>query len=353
MDKSKEKQIKAYLPKVVVGMLIAIGLLWCLFSYQLYQYEEGILDVYSKQQDAYVQLVLDQINLKENRMDEEIINDILYSLDASTNKYWTFSKTESMLFVKDVVETNKYMGITAESYYSERDAKDFLDNLKLNLVTHRNITISDKTYIASGVAFEYKDSIYKLCLLTNRDVLLDNNMFLGSKVLISTVIGVILIFSFLIISIVVRKYVTIALKNLEIKNDNMELQKSIENLNERLAEKNANVTRQRLWNEELLPDFIRKLNLRENKEVAIVSVIFETKEARNDMLNKASVTLDEAVLRFSFGENNVIIIGIGSNVEDIMWGIRPCLDDKCKIGKTLLTDSKHLDMNVINDLKDD
>ena len=40
---------------------------------ELQRYEDGILDVCATQQDAYVQLVLDKINLKDNRNDEKNI----------------------------------------------------------------------------------------------------------------------------------------------------------------------------------------------------------------------------------------------------------------------------------------
>ena len=84
-----------------------------LFAYmQISIYESGILEVCATQQDAYVQLVLDQINIKSNRDDEQIIKEILGTMDASSNRYWTFSKDQSMLFVKDVTETNKYKGVT-------------------------------------------------------------------------------------------------------------------------------------------------------------------------------------------------------------------------------------------------
>ena len=78
------------------------GALGGLITYILIgRYEKGIIEVCATQQDAYVQLVLDQINLKDNRDDEEIINDILKTMDSSSNKYWAFSKNQSMLFVKD------------------------------------------------------------------------------------------------------------------------------------------------------------------------------------------------------------------------------------------------------------
>lgn len=88
--------------------VVAAAALGGLITYILIgRYEKGIIEVCATQQDAYVQLVLDQINLKDNRDDEEIINDILKTMDSSSNKYWAFSKNQSMLFVKDVLETNR------------------------------------------------------------------------------------------------------------------------------------------------------------------------------------------------------------------------------------------------------
>ncbi len=55
------------------------------FAYtRINKYEEGVLEVCATQQDAYVQLVLDQINLKSNRDDEQIINDILGTMNSSS-----------------------------------------------------------------------------------------------------------------------------------------------------------------------------------------------------------------------------------------------------------------------------
>ena len=115
-----------------------------LFAYmQISIYESGILEVCATQQDAYVQLVLDQINIKSNRDDEQIIKEILGTMDASSNRYWTFLKDQSMLFVKDVTETNKYKGVTPATYYISDSAKDFLDSLTVNNVTHSYIDVND------------------------------------------------------------------------------------------------------------------------------------------------------------------------------------------------------------------
>ena len=161
---------------------ICFAIIAGLFAFmQIGRYENGILEVCAEQQDAYVQLVLDQINLKDNRDDEQIIKDILGAMDASSNRYWTFSKDQSMLFVKDVTETNKYKGVNTATYYISDSAKEFLNNLSVNNVIHSYIEINDNRYIASGVMFEYKGDAYRLCLLTEKDVLLDNNAYLGFR----------------------------------------------------------------------------------------------------------------------------------------------------------------------------
>jgi len=90
-----------------------------------------------------VNLVLDQINLRKYLNDQEIIEDILGTLDASSNKYWTFSTEQTMLFVKDVLETNKYKGFTTATYFVSEDARGFLERLRMNRVIHGNITVAD------------------------------------------------------------------------------------------------------------------------------------------------------------------------------------------------------------------
>ncbi len=66
--------------------------------------------IYATQQDNYVQLVLDQINLQENGTEESIISDIIETLDSGNTHYWTLSKEENILFVKNVTETRQISG---------------------------------------------------------------------------------------------------------------------------------------------------------------------------------------------------------------------------------------------------
>ena len=139
--------------------VICFSVIAGVFAYtRINKYEEGVLEVCATQQDAYVQLVLDQINLKSNRDDEQIINDILGTMNSSSNKYWTFSKNQSILFVKDVLETNRYKGVTTATYYESESATEFLNNLQNNRVTHDFIEIDGNSYVASGVHLNIRTS---------------------------------------------------------------------------------------------------------------------------------------------------------------------------------------------------
>ena len=342
--------MKKIVAKTVVIMLCVVAALSGVFWWQLKRYEDGIIDIYANQQDAYVQLVLDQINLKENREEEEIINEILSSLDASTNKYWTFSNAQSLLFIKDVLETNKYKGFTSESYYSDENARNFLETLIVNKVTHSIVTVDEKSYVASGVAFEYSGNEYKLCLLTNRDTLLENNSFLGSKVLICTVIAIILIFMFLFTTISARRYQQVLEKNGEIKQDVAELQAHVAELNDALREKRSRDTKQKIWSEDLLPDFIARMGERGIQKAAFIVVRCRNEAAKKEFLAGANITLDESVIRFEKNENDILLIGIDMNCRLLSPSVIPCIVEGCSMGERLdVNGNENLTLDYVNE----
>ena len=141
----------------VISVLIVVAAtgMGVLGVHQAQEYERSTLAIYAEQQDAYVQLVLDQINLLEDRSDEEIVQNILGSLDTSGRKYWTLTKDQALLFVKDITETNRYKGLTTETFFTSDSAAHFLKKLAVNRVVHQMITLDGDRYVASGVIFEY------------------------------------------------------------------------------------------------------------------------------------------------------------------------------------------------------
>ncbi len=191
-EQKELKRVNAWLVLVVV--LVFTEITAAIGWKQLQKYEEGILSVYATQQDGYVQLVLDQINLKENRDDSEMIEDILHTLDSSNSHYWTMSQQNDIVFVKDVLETNRYKGFSTQTYYSTKSADAFINNLQVNKVTHAVIEMNGREYVASGVLFSYNHMNYHLCLLTGKDVILDQNDYMSAKICLILLVVLMLLF---------------------------------------------------------------------------------------------------------------------------------------------------------------
>ena len=217
---------------VVVLTLVFVGM----DVLQVRDIDSGIVEAVAVEQDGYVQLVLDQINLQPDRTDEEIINDILGTLDTNGGRYWTFSRGSTMLFVKDVSETSRYRSLMAESYFDSGSGQDFLNELSKDEVTHDVITIEGEQFVASGALFDYGGSTYRLCLLTNRDMLLSSNAMLGSR---SRLIALL----FLELGIFLVLSIYLAMKGQRARDERQEanerevrLGESVERLNARLLE---------------------------------------------------------------------------------------------------------------------
>lgn len=317
MKKTKLKTKKKFsginvLATTTFWMVMLVAFSSVFTFYQLQVQEDGILDVCATQQDAYVQLVLDQINLKDNRNDEEIINDILSTLDSSTNKYWTFSKDKDMLFVKDVIETNRYKGLTAISYYDSESAKEFMEDLELNKVMHASIEVGEKEYVASGVSFKYADEDYRLCLLTNKDVILNNNKFMEARIELVILVGFMLVVVLVTSMLFARKQQQLK-ENIGEKLESInDLQKTIAQQNEMYGQKDHYDTRYQLWNKSLIKEFIEKLQKKNVNRAIVVRIHCMNEEDKKEFFDKASVVLDKKVLRFVINEKDILLMFIGT-----------------------------------------
>lgn len=329
---------------VLMFSVLAGGYLY----YQLFQLEEGVLDVCAKQQDAYVQLVLDQINLKQNRDNEEIIEDILSTLDASSNKYWTFSKEEDMVFVKDVLETNKYKGLTAASYYSSDTAREFLKGLRVDRVTHAEIRIQEKDYIASGVTFRYRDAEYRLCLLTNKAVLLDNNMFLGAKIEFITLAAVVLLVFIVVVMAMAFKLQKTQDEKLQAMNLISELGYRLERMDEQLMGKALHDRYQDLWLRDALPDFLIKLKKRDSFPLVFAHITCENMDMMREFLGHAKNMMDKNVIRFRITNKDLLFIFVRDTEENVKWNLVPALTGGVTLRKCFVIESKQeLDLHYI------
>lgn len=324
-------------------LVIVIVVICSLFAwYQINSLEKGILDVCATQQDAYVQLVLDQINLKDNRDDDEIINEILSTLDTSSNKYWTFSKDRSMLFVKDVIETNRYKGLTTISYYDSDSARDFLDSLQRDRVTHKNITVNGKDYVASGVAFGYNGEEYRLCLLTNKNVILNNNRFMTSRMEMLILIGFIMVMLLAVSMLFAGKLESVTKVVGEKEDSIKQLQRTVGHLNELLSQKEHYDTRYQMWSSDVISEFMGKLKLKKVKNVVVARIHCQNNSFRGDFLNRACVLLDKRVLRFVIGDTDILLLYVQYTEEMARNSLNMLLNNGIKIEFLEELDLEHI-----------
>ena len=298
----------------LIGATFGFVFLIAIIGYFLMQqYENAILKVYSEQQDNYVQLVVDQINVQPDRTDAEIITEIIDTLDSGASRFWTLSKNETLLFVKNVTETNLYQGVRTEEFYESDSANLFLETLTLNRVKHDIIIMENIRYVASGVLFEYMGELYRICLLTNETVILDNNEFLSAKIdMFIYVFGLVLLILIVVLAtenMVYQRQIHILKLNERIRNLNLRLQDQ----ERELEFVNFYDSRWNLFNMNLLGKFLKKFDDKGIKSAVYVELLFASKSERKDFLNQTEFLLDERVMRFDKSETELVLIftGIG------------------------------------------
>jgi len=330
--------------RIWLGVAICLALLFALFSViQIRKYEKSVLDIYADAQDAYVQLVLDQINIAADRTEFEIVEDILGTLDSSSNRYWTFSSEEALIFVKDVTETNRYKGFTTSNYYVSEEAKLFISNLRTNKVVHDIIPINEKSYVASGVAFEYNDMMYQMCLLTNPQTVLDHNVYMNARINLSVMIGVVLLL-FLITA--VRMVLTNHKKDECFKAEheaNGNLRRTVEKLTAALERQRLFDIQHTVFHHDILPMLLEKLAVRNIKTYCIFTLCYETTEQKDAFLKKCQVLFDQRVFRFqNTEEQRIIIVVIQQKKEEMMRLLKPMLGDGVRLERLVVKQNRNM-----------
>ena len=330
---SKEKRMGIWIAAVICIVLAFAGFA----AYQIKRYEKSVLDIYADAQDAYVQLVLDQINIATDRTEYEIVEDILGTLDASSNRYWTFSSEEALIFVKDVSETNRYKGFTTSTYYVSDEAKHFIGNLRTNRVVHEVIPINEREYIASGVAFEYNDTMYQMCLLTNPRTVLDHNIYLNARINLCVMIGIaLLLFLLTAIAFVLQHHkLGEALQNEKTANES--LRRSVEKLTAALERNRLFDTHLTVFNHSILPMLQEKLEARNVAPYCIFYLRYETEEARKTFLERSQLMLDHRVFRFhDEEEKRIILVPILYTKDEVLRVLRPLLNTAVRLERIVV-----------------
>ena len=334
-----EKRIRIWL-----GATVCLALVFVLFSIiQIRKYERSVLDIYADAQDAYVQLVLDQINIATDRTEYEIVEDILGTLDASSNRYWTFSNEEALIFVKDVAETNRYKGFTTSTYYVSEEAKAFIANLRTNKVVHDIIPINERDYVASGVAFAYNGVMYQMCLLTNPRTVLDHNIYMNARINLSVMIAVVLLL-FLITAVML--VLTNSKKDERFRAE----QEANGNLRRTVERLTASLERQRLFDIQytvfhcdILPMFLKKLEARKIKSYCVFTLYYESTEKKEQFLKKSQVLFDQRVFRFqNTKEQRIIIVALQQEKEVMMRLLAPILDEGIRLERLVVKRNRNM-----------
>lgn len=315
MKKSKKpKRISAWF--IIILTILFVSLTGLLAGIQMKRYEDGILKVYALQQDGYVQLVLDQINIIQGRDNEEIIEDILGTLDASGNRYWTLSEKDSLVFVKDLLETNRYKGFTTRTYYESDSAEEFIRSLEINKVKHKTITVGKTSYVASGVSFRYNKNLYHMILLTNEATILDQNEYLNAKIclyLLAIIILLTLLSAGIALVLYAEKWYKEYRKTAEEKDL---LIHEIEKLNDEMARDNLVNTKYTAFYANSLPMLLEKLEKRDVWPLQILIVKCEGEIEQRKFLQASAVTLDKRTLRVIYDENYLVLISVTSSLPD-------------------------------------
>lgn len=194
------KNAKKKLILITIGVMFLVALFSAFAFWQIYNYEQGVAELYAQEQDGYVEIVARQINLYGDIAGDEFVEETIQMLDSTSQRYWTLDNSEYFLFVKSISETNVYKTFSTDTFYNTQSAQEFLATLRKGDVKHSIITLEGYKYVASGIIFEYNGTDYRLCLLTDYDVMLTNNAYLSSKLYL--LIDFIIIIALLAIAVI-------------------------------------------------------------------------------------------------------------------------------------------------------
>ncbi|MCR4781766.1 MAG: hypothetical protein K5851_03315 [Lachnospiraceae bacterium] len=201
------KERKNHIVGRTVFFSIVVMVLFCGYAiWQISKYEEGTAEIFAEEQDGYVSLVSKEI--KNGKTPIENAADTVEVLDSDDDRFWTLDDKSTILYIKNVTETNQYRNVAPEKYYSSKSAKNFLDSLSENDVIHKVITIDGQKYIASGIIVSVNNKNIRMILLSDMKIVFSNNTYLSDKIFLETAvvsIAVLFIVVLILMSILISK----------------------------------------------------------------------------------------------------------------------------------------------------
>lgn len=321
-NKPKRSHTAAVVAAVMLALAAGLAVL-CLV--QMKDIDNGTVEAVAVQQDGYLELVCDQIALNQDRQDDEIIEDILGTLDRNAASYWTFSKGQTMLFVKDATETNRYRNYSADTYFSTQSGADFVASLSEGDIAHSVIDINGQKYVASGTLFSYRGEQYRLCLLTNRDILLESNAMLGARnrlqVLLFGILG-------LLVVIPIVLAVALALTRNKLNAAYAQAVKTENALDKAMRRRSLLDSYQvdgKVWREDMLAKFKKRAQQR-GVPTAQLRIECRSTAARDELLDRTTRLSDQGVLRFGMSDGSVVLLVINGAREQLEQDVCLAMD---------------------------
>ena len=214
-----------------------------------------------------------------------------------------------------------------------------MDSLQVNHIQHSIVNVDNKTYLMSGVLFKYADQNYKLCLMTEKSVLLDNNTYLGIKVEMETFVIVILMALVLIAVIYAFIIRRSAIRLDEREADVKALSRGLAKVNEMLADKDLHDTHNNVWKQKAIVPFVEKLMERNVHPVTFARIECETEESRRKFFERAVYILDKHVLRFEYGACDIVLIAVNITTDQLKHGISILEDKEVTVQRVELIDN--------------
>lgn len=321
---------------VVVPLCLVLAVLGWL---QMRDLDNGIVEAYARQQDSYVGIVLNEIKLSDDRSADEIVSDVLGTLEGSTDGYWALSRGQTMLYVKDVAETNRYKEVSASTYFDSSEAGDFLNGLATDRVTHRRIRLGDKDCLASGIQFAYGGSDYRLCLITNVDVLLASNEYMGARARMGTLWAAGIV-TFCVGTLLIANNVDRRRRERDDEHARVvQLTEKMRLSEERMSRMGLYDALERSWSQRLVAPFARKLRERGVDGGAAVRIDCGTPGEALGLLERCATSLGSDVLRFhDAGECMVTLLFAHGTPEDAASAMGPLVQGDAHIVSTMSLD---------------
>ena len=308
------KESKKALILMTVAVMLMATVLTAFAVWQIHNYEQGVAELYAQEQDGYVEIVARQIELYGDIAGDAFVEDTIEMLDSTSQRYWTLDNSEYFLFVKSISETNVYKTFSTDTFYNTQSAQSFLATLVQGKVKHSIISLEGTKYVASGIIFEYNGTEYRLCLLTDYDIMLTNNAYLSSKLYLLIVL--ILLIALLIIAVIyfTMKLIEARKKVDSIRTVNTELNNYIDYLDNVIMGRNqASI----ITGEGKIMRLLHRIDERKICPCTFVRVKLET-GAMMSFYKKNSQLLGDDVVWLRYCKDGFILLFGAKNAEQAM-----------------------------------